>query len=94
MERTAVKLENTRLTVSFEYDEGTKYYAGDRYLLSVEKEYEVNSINNVSGAIYFHVDAVLEKILMWLLRCMEPDLQKETLEAVNFSVSMEEKSFR
>ena len=63
MEKTAVELENTGLTISFDHDEGTEYYAGDKYLLSVEKEYAVTSTNSAPGTIYFHVDGVLEENL-------------------------------
>lgn len=63
MEKAAVVLGDTGLMILFENDEGVEYYMGDRYLLSVEKEYAVTSTNSAPGTIYFHVDGELKENL-------------------------------
>lgn len=60
MEKVSVEMGTTGLTVLFEHGGEAEYYAGDRYLLSVEKEYAVTSTNSAPGTIYFHVDGELK----------------------------------
>ena len=68
MEKTAVELGNTGLTVLFEHDEEAEYHVGDRYLLSVEKEHAVTTTNSAPGTIYFHVNGALKEDLNVAIR--------------------------